>query len=328
MSKKANATYVGAFIAAGVALGVACLLIFSSTRLFTRTVRCILYFQGSLNGLSEGAPVKYRGVTIGSVAKVMIHYNESTNDYAMPVLVDIQQNLLSERMENASLFENQKDFEAAVRRGLRGTLEAESFVTGVLYVGLNFEPNAPPPVFHQLVPKYAEIPTRPTEIQQLLDNLAHIDFKGLEDRLSSLLTRLDSAIGSLNVGALSGGFTNLLVSLNRLANSPEITNTLVSIQGTMGEYKRLGENLNSRVDPLASGITNTLAEADQTLAQLRSAVQQIGGFVAPDSPLQNELSLALEQLAAASQSVAALADFLKRHPNALITGRQSSAHKP
>jgi paraquat-inducible protein B len=95
----------------------------------------------------------------------------------------------------------------------------------------------------------------------------------------------------------------------------------------MGEYQLLAEKLNNRVDPLAAGITNTLAEANQTLAQLRLSVQQLGGVLAPDSPLQNDLSLALEQLAGASQSVAALAEFLKRHPNALITGRETPIKK-
>jgi paraquat-inducible protein B len=328
MSKKANPTFIGLFVVIGLALGVAGLLLFSASGLFSRTFRCILYFNGSLSGLSQGAPVKYRGVTIGSVTKVLIHSNQRTNDYTMPVIVDIQEHLLQERLEDTRLFRDRASFEMAVVRGLRGSLEAESFVTGVLYVGLEFVPNGPPPVFHQLKPIYIEIPTRPTEIQQLMQNLAHIDFNGLEERLSSLITKLDSAIGSLNVPELSGGVTNLLASLNRLASSPELTNTLGSIQKTMAEYRLLAEKLNSQVDPLAAGVTNTLAEANRTLAQLHSAVQDLGSMLAPDSPLRNDLSLALEQLAGAAQSVSSLAEFLERHPNSLITGRESATKKP
>jgi paraquat-inducible protein B len=173
-----------------------------------------------------------------------------------------------------------------------------------------------------------EIPTRPTDIQQLMQNLAHVDFKGLEDRLSTLITNLDFAVVSLNLGQMSGRITNLLASLNRVASSPEITNTLGSIQRTMGEYQLLAEKLNSRVDPLVADVTNTLAQANQTLALLRGAVKDLSGMLAPDSPLQNDLSLALQQLAGASQSVATLAEFLERHPNALITGRQTPAKKP
>jgi paraquat-inducible protein B len=328
MSKKANPTSIGLFIVIGMALGVAGLLLFSSSRLFTRTFQCVLYFQGSLNGLNQGAPVKYRGVTIGSVTKVMIHSNQNTNDYTMPVVVDIQQDLLQERLEDTRLFRDRRSFEVAVARGLRGSLEAESLVTGVLYVELEFDPYAPPPTFHQLKPLYVEIPTRPTDIQQLMQNIARVDFKGLEARLSALITKLDSTISSLNLGEMSGRVTNLLASINRVVTSPDITNTLSSIQTTMAEYRLLAEKLNSRVDPLAADVTNTLAQANRTLAQLRNSVQDLGSMLAPDSPLRNDLSLALEQLAGAAQSVSALAEFLERHPNSLITGRETPVKKP
>lgn len=328
MSKKANPASVGLFIVVGLALGVAGLLIFSSSRLFTRSVGCVLYFNSSLNGLSRGAPVKYRGVTIGSVTKLMIHYNQAINDYSMPVIVEIQENLLQERLEDSLMFKDPEHFKGAVKKGVRGSLEAESLVTGILYVGLDTITNAPPPVFHQLKPIYVEIPTRPTEIQQLMANLAHVDFKGLEDRLSSLISRLDTAIGNLNVGELSGGMTNLVASLNRTVTSPEITNTLTSIQRTMGEYRLLAEKLNNRVDPITADLTNTLTRANLTLGELRGAVQDLGGMLVPDSPLRNDLTLALQQLAGAAQSISALAEFLERHPNSLITGRAGPIKKP
>jgi len=328
MSKKANPTSIGLFVIIGLALGVAGLLLFSSAQLFSRSFRCILYFNGSLSGLSQGAPVKFRGVTIGSVAKVMIHSNQATNDYTMPVIVDIQDKLLQERLEDARLFRDRRSFEVAVARGLRGSLEAESLVTGVLYVELAFVTNAPPPVFHQLKPLFVEIPTRPTDIQQLMQNIARVDFKGLEARLGALITRLDSTISSLNLGEMSARVTNLLASVNRVVTSPEITNTLSSIQQTMAEYRLLAEKLNSRVDPLAADVTNTLAQASQTIAQLRGAVQDLRGMLAPDSLLQHDLSLALEQLAGAAQSVSSLAEFLERHPNSLLTGREKPPKKP
>jgi paraquat-inducible protein B len=272
--------------------------------------------------------VKYRGVTIGSVSKVMIHFNQKTNDYSMPVIIDIQENLLRERLEGAHLIESQGDLLTAVGRGLRGSLEAESLVTGVLYVSLDMLTNVPPPTLHQLKKFYVEIPTRPTDIQQLMQNLARVDLKGLEVRLSALITKLDSAIGNLNIVELSGRITNLLSSLDHIVTSPQITNTLGSIQKTMAEYQRLAETLNNRIDPLADSVTNTLAQANLTLGQLRGAVQDLDGMLTPDSPLRNDLSLALEQLAGAAQSISTLADFLERHPNSLITGRETPPKKP
>ena len=329
MSKKANPTLIGIFIVTGVLLCVAGVFLFTTTRIFSRSWDNIVYFSGSLNGLREGAPVKYRGVTIGSVKRVMIHFNQHTNDYVMPVILELEEDLLRGRWEeHIGSFSSTENLNSAIRQGLRASLKAESFVTGVLYVELDIDPNAPPPVFHQLKPIYPEIPTRSTDIQQLMENLASVDFKGIESKLSQLITNVDTALASLKLGDLSAGITNVLVSFNRFASSPELTNTLVSVQKTMTEYQKLGAKLNDRVNPLADGATNALTQVNQTLGQLREAVQDLNSTLAPDAPLHRDLLLALEQISGAANSISALADFLERYPNALITGRKQPEKKP
>ncbi len=89
MSKKINTTSIGLFIVVGVALGVIGLLLLSSSKLFSRTDEMIVYFDKSLDGLNEGAPVKYRGVTIGHVKRVMIRFNQATGDFALPVILEV-----------------------------------------------------------------------------------------------------------------------------------------------------------------------------------------------------------------------------------------------
>src|SRR5512136_2942614 len=135
MSQKPNPTSIGLFIVIGSALGVTGLLLFSSSKLFTQTRECIVYFNESLNGLNDGAPVKYRGVTVGSVKCVMVRFNQATNDYAMPVIIEIQEKLLRERLGDASpeLLTERMTGER-IKAGLRASLQTESLVTGVLYV--------------------------------------------------------------------------------------------------------------------------------------------------------------------------------------------------
>ena len=98
MSKKINTTAIGLFIVIGVVLGVIGLLLFSSSRLFSRTEEMIVYFDNSLNGLNEGAPVKFRGVTIGSVKRVMIRFNQDPKDFALPVILELDEKLLRKRL--------------------------------------------------------------------------------------------------------------------------------------------------------------------------------------------------------------------------------------
>jgi paraquat-inducible protein B len=304
MSKKASPTAIGIFIFIGLILGVGGLLLFSSSKFFTPTAKFIIYFENTLSGLNEGAPVKYRGVPIGSVSRVMIHFNQATNDDTMPVIIELQEDLIRKRLVGATIFRSVKDLGEEVRKGLRARLETESFVTGVLYVNLEVEQSPPPPVYHQLKPIYQEIPSRPTEIQHLMKSLAKLD-------LNTLVTNANT----------------LLKSANQVVASPELTNAFTSLNEALKQYQLLGAKVNNRLDPLADSATNTLDQLNRTLVQARGAMQNFGALLAADSPLRNELAVALDQLAEASQSVSTLADYLHDHPNALLVGRKPASEK-
>jgi paraquat-inducible protein B len=329
MSKKINTTSIGLFIVVGLALGVAGLLLFSSARFFSRTVELIVYFDDSLNGLNEGAPVKYRGVTIGAVKRVMVRFNQATNDYAMPVILEIEEKLLLERLgDTATGVFSKRSMSERIQMGMRASLQTESLVTGVLYVDIRPNRHAPPPLFHQLKEEYPELPSEPTQIQQLFNNLATLDIKTIENNLNALLSKLDTTVGSLNVGEINHGITNLLTSLDRLASAPDLTNGLASVRTTLEQYRLLGEKLNGRVDPLADSITNSFAQATRTLEQFRATADDLKSMLGPYSPVRSHLDQALEQFSGAAQSLAELVDFLKQHPNALITGRKPSPLLP
>jgi paraquat-inducible protein B len=328
MSKKANPTSIGIFVFAGLALGVAGLLLFSSARLFKANTKFVIYFDTDLNGLREGAPVKYRGVTVGSVYHVMIHYNQLPGDSAMPVIIELREDLIRRRVVGATLFHGLKDLGDEVRKDLRATLETESLVTGVLYINLEILSAPPPAVYHQQAKMYVEIPSRPTRIQLFVNSLADTDLAGLANKLNALVTRVDGVVGDIHVAEIRESFTNLLVSLNRVVNSPDLTNAFANLNSTLVEYRLLAQKLNNRVDPLADGLTNTLAQASVALSQIRSGVQNVGDLLGPNSDLRHDLSLTLDQLAGAAQSIADLAEYLRNHPNALINGTRLPEKKP
>ena len=90
MSKKANPTIVGLFILVALALGIGGTILFNSSRMFTTTHKFILYFDTGVAGLAPGAPVKFRGVTVGQVVQVLVHHNQSPTNSDMPAGFDAE----------------------------------------------------------------------------------------------------------------------------------------------------------------------------------------------------------------------------------------------
>ena len=327
MSKKASPTAIGIFVFVGLILGVGGLLMFTSSRLFTKTGKFIVYFENTLSGLNEGAPVKFRGVTIGSVSRVMIRFNQATNDLAMPVIIELQDDLIRKRLEGATVYQGMHTLSDEVKNGLRAKLETESLVTGVLYVELEVEDSPSPLVYHQRKQVYVEIPSQPTEIQKMLQNLAKLDLTDLQQKLSGLLAKADKILDQLKLGEITGDLTNLLVSANRVVTTPDLTNAFTNLKEALDQYRLLGVKVNNRIDPLADGLTNAVENLNRTLVQARGGMQNFRDLLAADSSLRNELSVALDQITEAATSVSALGDYVHNHPNSLLMGRKPVAEK-
>lgn len=321
MSKKASPTSIALFLIVGLALAIAGVLIFTSRSLFHPRVKEILYFDASLKGLDPGAPVKFRGVTIGSVVEVLIRHNQSSNDFSMPVLIQIDKKLAQSKSDEFIPIGLQARLDHLIQRGFRARLDAESLVTGVLYISLDIVPNAPAPEFHQLTPEYLEIPTLPSDIQQLLANLAHVDVRGLSDKLNGILARLDTSLSQLNMADINAGVTNVLASANNVLTTPNLTNSFTSFREALTQAQVLLKRVDGRVDPLADSVTNTLFDAQKTLAGLRVAVRNVSDLLSPDSAVPPDLAETLEELSNAGRAIAALAEFLERNPNALLAGK-------
>ena len=144
MNKKISPALIGAFVLGAVGLLVIAILVFGSGRLFRQTKEFVLYFDNSVNGLRVGAPVKFKGVEIGSVKDIRLQLEKNQELNKIPVIIEIDLEKLTSRGATAVVAENRESFqEAIVERGLRGQLLMESLVTGLLYVGLDFFPDTP-----------------------------------------------------------------------------------------------------------------------------------------------------------------------------------------
>ncbi|MFO1501885.1 MAG: MlaD family protein [Verrucomicrobiota bacterium] len=328
MSRKPNPALLGAFLVAGLVLAVGALVFFTSAELFSKSENYILYFDSSVKGLNPGAPVKFRGVTVGTVRDVLIRHSQRASDVHIPVIISVDEALIRKKTDRTIDLSDDVQFEAMIRKGMRGVLQPQSFLTGILYVELDVLPNSPTPRLHQIGKEYKEIPTVPAQFEMLFDKLSEIDFKKTLDQLNSVLSRLDTRLDELKMAEISDGLTELLTNVNQLAKLPDLTNSLISLNQTLQEYRRLSETVRVRVDPLADRAGDTLAEAQTTMNELRAELQNLRDLLAPQASLRRDLSLALGEVAEAARSIGGLADFLTRHPDALLRGRNFRQPEP
>lgn len=86
-------------------------------------------------------------------------------------------------------------------------------------------------------------------------------------------------------------------------------------------FGEIGTNLNRSIGSL----DKTLAGAQGTLTNADKLLNNAGSLVAPDSLFNTQLINLLQQGGGAAQSLRVLADYLERHPEALIRGKTGEA---
>ena len=330
MNKKISPTLIGAFVVGALALLVIAVIVFGSGQLFKQTREFVLYFDASVNGLRVGAPVKFKGVEVGSVTNIVLQLEKTgTGVASIPVIIEIDLEKLTSRGASGTIAEDPKVFRQAITEaGLRGQLLMESLVTGLLYVGLDFFPGTPVKLVQETKGdhKYPEIPTTPTTLEQaqdtvtrIINKLEEIDFKGL--------------IKSLE-GTVSG--------VNELVNSPELKSSLKSLAQTMPRIdealagvRKLTTTLDTNVAKLTGNLEQTsdaarqamqqaaitLKQTDGALKEAEAAMISIRGVTDADSTTFYELQRTLREVSAAARSLRLLSGYIERNPRALIFGK-------
>src|SRR4030095_7622994 len=86
--KRANLAVIGGFIVGAVVLAIAGVMVLGSGKLFTETIKCVMYFEGAIQGLQVGAPVNFRGVKVGSVSNIKMQFDRQNLAVRIPVIVE------------------------------------------------------------------------------------------------------------------------------------------------------------------------------------------------------------------------------------------------
>jgi len=104
--------------------------------------------------------------------------------------------------------------------------------------------------------------------------------------------------------------------------SAGIEETMKDIQTMTKEIQSLVRNVSAKIDQFGPSIEKTLEAASTTLEGAQATLRTVGGATGEDSPLIYQMMQTLKELSAAARSLRTLADYLERHPEALIRGKK------
>ena len=359
MGKPINKTMIGLFVVGAIALSVVAIGVLGSGKLFKERFHYHMVFEGSVKGLNVGAPVVLRGVKIGAVSDIQMHFDYATKAITILVYTEFEKG----RIVTANVYEelaktlgDQTQYTVMrelIGRGLRAQLEMQSIVTGQLQIALDFHPGKAA-VYKGIDTTVQEIPTIPTPLQQLTRKLESLPVEEIFDKVNLAMDgiaklvqspELRESVANLNatlkdvqslvsnVGAqvkpLSAGLSETIRDTQKLIKNADsqVTSLGTNLNETIGDGRQLIRNIDGSVDSLKGNLQVTLTAAASALKQAERSLHELESTTREDSSLMYRLTETLREVEKAARSLSTLTDYLERHPEALLGGKGDSGGK-
>ena len=327
MIKETRKTMIGGFVIGALTLVITAILVFGSGDFFRKKDRYVLYFNDSVKGLSVGAPVLFQGVQIGTVITISLVANADEMSIRIPVVIESDPGKWE--FEHDKKLGHESGVSKLIEKGLRASMKMQSLVTGKYLIEFGFHPDEPAHFFGTNLP-YKELPTIQSGMDKFTEVIANLPLEELVQKLTSAISGLDNLINSEEAKQLVPAVHQVALDAQRFIQSLDdhAQPLLMEISTAVNEYKKLAENVDKHVGPLASDyrklaqdlqhqidplvteiiLTSQAARAGAKMAEL--TLKSAKELMSNDSPVFMELTKTLKEFSATARSIRIWADYL------------------
>jgi len=318
MATPTNHYKLGLFVIVGVAAAILAGALFGAARFRKDTVIYHSYFNESVEGLALGSPVKFRGVTIGSVSAI-----EIAPDHRM---VDVVSELDSEEVKRMGLSEAGHEHGGvrfAIPPDLRAQLGSQG-ITGVKFISIDFFDVAsnPSPVLPFDVPVDHYIPAAPSMMKNLEDALTQAmnRFPEMVDAVVTIMARVDRLAAKLEEQDVSGKFVATLGHADEVMASLQTAVARIDRQDLGGKAANTISDLDVAANKMSAALDRLNGQTG-LLASTQRATDAFGDVGRESRGTQQDLGAALRDVSEAAQAIRSLVDSLESDPEMLLKGR-------
>jgi paraquat-inducible protein B len=324
MSMRASPTSIGLFLIGAIIITIAGTAMMAGNSWFRNKTTFVSYFRESVNGLEEGAPVKFQGAPVGKVTKMLIQIDGRDKTFQVPVEYEI--NITRLRTERGTYVDlgKQSVLRQQIADGLRAQLQMESIVTGQLYVELSYRKGAKPPILQPRETLWPEVPTTPSLMAAL-----GTDAGSIVGDVVKVLFKVNEMLAAIDMRAINAAVVGSAQSVQRLADAPELRAALKEVPAITAQLSRtlarvdtLAATAGAAIDPMAVELKGATKEMNATLQALHKTIDDTHGLLSTDSGLGFGLEAALVNLKEATNALRQLLNALEQNPDMLLRGKK------
>ncbi|MCX5854440.1 MAG: MlaD family protein [Deltaproteobacteria bacterium] len=306
-ARKTSKFMIGLFVTLGSLIGVVLVIWLGAAKYFEKGLIYATYFDESVQGLQMDSSVKYRGVDVGRVLKIGVAPDNKLVEVVMKV-----------------------DFSGGAETDLVAKLKSAG-ITGIVFIELDRWEGEEPVPAHEMTFKseYPVIPSRPSEIRQIMTGLAEIYGK----------------IHKIDFEGISMELRNTAKSVNTFFNNARLNNTMKHIESTTMSLDSTTRKIDKmvaegRVDKVLVETHKTLIETRQLMTEVRN---EIGAMKMADTAvnanrfldhldgrtrkISADMEDTLQDIKSNSENLNRLIERIQSNPSELIFGNPGTSDR-
>lgn len=321
MSTPTNHWKLGLFVVVGCLLGVSAMVYLGARSLHKETVRYESFLDEAVTGLDIGSPVRFRGVTVGSVSMIDIapDHRHIAIAYDLGIAALHGFGLAASRGQNTKL---------AVPPELRVQIGSQG-ITGVKYVLIDYFDvrDHPPPVLPFPVPANY-IPATDSTMKSIeVSVLRAVDqFPALAEQLSQVAGQVNRLMSELNDSGLTYKAADTLAGIDRVVGVLQLKMQQMPVAELSHDARATMAKLNATLGSM-HGLLGRVDGDQGLLASVQRASDSLGDVAGNAHGFGGELEDTLRSLGEAADAIRELVDALERDSDMLVKGRTKASKR-
>ncbi len=276
---------------------------------YSKRLPCVTYLKNPVKDLAVGSPVQIFGIDVGDVTNVKLVYDPQKQGPQVRVAFEIEP-------DRAFGADPSTDAESIIHQlvanGMRVKMGSSDLIMGQEVLSLEF------------APKTQQAENAKEDTVKEGDAIVLPGQGGDIDNLANALGDVAAKLDQIPFDQIGQHLNHLLAT----ADSADMNRAVHSLAATLDNAKEISQQAKQNLTPALQRLPDISAQLQTAVTQANAFMASVNKGYGQDSDFQRDTKRTLDEANEAARSIRLLADYLEKHPEALIQGKTPDKGKP
>jgi paraquat-inducible protein B len=262
---------------------------------------CVTYFRNPVKDLAPGSPVQIYGIYVGDVTDVKLVFDPQQDQSRIRVAFSINPNIafgtVAGDADNVS-----RIMHDLVQKGMRANLQSSDIVLGHDVLSLQFTPKS-------------------EAADTAMEGDALVVPGTAGGSIAEAIGDMASKLNQIPFDQIGEHLNHLMASADQNFGGSEMKQAVHDLADTLANAKQVSQSASQNLAPAMKRLPEISNQLQSAVTRANDFMGSINAGYGEDSDFHRGVKRVMDEVNDAARSIRLLADYLDRHPEALLNGK-------